>query len=191
MRPTFVSCVVGVCCLGLEPLWHSCLPLCHSGNADADQTGISWVVRKDGNHWTRGPAELLQEMYWPSSCVCVGPYIWHSWRWILMGAMLCAFKNFIRSDFTVGRCWYKSFHLQSLQRCYCVNSGSPASACVMWRHYSITYLQSLHTINGLIAVGWVGNLLCEPPRTTKSKYSIWKFIVWICGKVLISGNNGN
>ena len=30
----------------------------------------------------------------------------------------------------------------------------------MRRHYSITYTQSLHAINGLLAVGRVGNLLC-------------------------------
>ena len=59
--------------------------------------------------------------------------------------------------------WNKSLHLQPLQRCYCENSGSSASACVMRRHYSITYTQSLHTINGLLAVGRVGNLLCGRP----------------------------
>ena len=46
--PTFVSCVIEACRLGLEPLWHSSTPLCHSELADTDQTGISWDVRKDG-----------------------------------------------------------------------------------------------------------------------------------------------
>ena len=76
---------------------------------------------------------------------------------------LCIQKLYQRSHFTVGRCWNKSFHLQPLQRRYCENSGSPASACVMWRHYSITYMQSLHALNGLIAVGRVRNLLCGRP----------------------------
>ena len=66
---------------------------------------------------------------------------------------VCGVMNFDGS-------WNKSLHLQPLQRCYCENSGSPASACVMWRHYSITYTQSLHTVNGSLAVGRVRNLLC-------------------------------
>ena len=57
----------------------------------------------------------------------------------------------------------KSLHLQSLQRCHCENSGSPASAYVMRRHYSIMYTQSLHSTNGLLAVGRVGNSLCGLP----------------------------
>ena len=56
--------------------------------------------------------------------------------------------------------WNKNVHFQPLQRCYCENSGSPARACVMRCRYSITYTQSLHAINGLLAVGRVGNLLC-------------------------------
>ena len=38
-------------------------------------------------------AEFLQEMWWTSSRVW--PYTWHSWRWISIDAMLCAFKIFI------------------------------------------------------------------------------------------------
>ena len=41
-----------------------------------------------------------------------------------------------RPHFTVGGSWNKSLRLQPLQRCYCENSGSLASACVMRRHYS-------------------------------------------------------
>ena len=48
-----------------------------------------------------------------------------------------------RPHFTVGGWWNKSLHLQPLQRCYCENLGSPASACVMRRHYSMAYTQSL------------------------------------------------
>ena len=51
---TLVSYIVEVCHLGLEPLWHLSLPLCHSENSDAEWTGI-WGVRKDGNYWARGP----------------------------------------------------------------------------------------------------------------------------------------
>ena len=42
-----------------------------------------------------------------------------------------------RAPFTVGGSWNKSLYLQPLQRCYCENSGSSASACVMRRHYSL------------------------------------------------------
>ena len=36
-----------------------------------------------------------------------------------------------RAHFTFGESWNKSLYLQPLQRCYCENSGSPASAHVM------------------------------------------------------------
>ena len=62
--------------------------------------------------------------------------------------------------FTVRRAWVKSFHLQLLQECYCENSGSPTSASVMRHCYFIKCMQSLRAINGLLAVGQVGNLLC-------------------------------
>jgi hypothetical protein len=56
--------------------------------------------------------------------------------------------------------WNKSLHLQQLQRYYCENAGSTVSACAMLQHCSITYVQSLRAIYGLLAVGRVGNLLC-------------------------------
>ena len=68
-----------------------------------------------------------------------------------------------RSHFTVGGSWNKSLLLQPLQRCYREGSGSPASACVMRRHYSITYTQSLRAINCLLALGRVRNVLCGRP----------------------------
>ena len=80
------------------------------------------------------------------------------------GYDLCILKLYHRPHFTVGGCWNKSLELQPLQRCYCEYSGSPASACVMQRHYCITYTQSFHAINGLIAVGRVGNLLRGRPK---------------------------
>ena len=51
-----------------------------------------------------------------------------------------------------------------LQRCYCENSASPAS------HYCIMYTQSLHAINGLLAVGRAGNLLCGCSSYIKKSY---------------------
>ena len=81
---------------------------------------------------------------------------------------LCIQKLYHRLHFTVGRCWNKSLHLQPLQRCYCECSGSPASACVMRRNYSIMYMQSLHAMNDLITVGRMGNLLCDAPRISSS-----------------------
>ena len=77
---------------------------------------------------------------------------------------LCFQKLYHRSHFTVGGCWNKSIHLKPLQRYYCENSESPASACVIRRHYSIMYTESLHVITGLLAVGRVGNLICGCPR---------------------------
>ena len=53
--PPFVSCVAELWCLGIKPLWHSSPSLCHSEYSDADRTGISWGVIKDGNHWAWGP----------------------------------------------------------------------------------------------------------------------------------------
>ena len=38
-----------------------------------------------------------------------------------------------------------------------------ASAFIMWRHYSITYSQSFQAINGLLAAGRKGILLCGCP----------------------------
>ena len=76
---------------------------------------------------------------------------------------LCIQKLYHKSSFAVNGSWNKSLHIQPLQRCYCKNSGSPTSACVMRHNYSITYTQSLHAINGLLAVGRVENLLCGRP----------------------------
>ena len=59
-------------------------------------------------------------------------------------------KLYHRSNLIVGGSWNKSLNLQPLQRCYCENSGSSASACVMRRHCSITYSQSIHAVNGLL-----------------------------------------
>ena len=72
---------------------------------------------------------------------------------------LCIKKLYHRSHFTVDGSWNKSLHLQPLQQCYFENSGSLASACVMRRHYSSMYMQSRHTISGLLAVERAGNLL--------------------------------
>ena len=52
-----------------------------------------------------------------------------------------------------------SLQLQPLQRYYSENSGCPVSACVIRPHYSVTFTQSIHAINGFIVVGRVGNLL--------------------------------
>ena len=78
---------------------------------------------------------------------------------LVLIAMLFAFKFYHKPHFTVAGSWNKSLRLQHLQRCYCENSRSPASTCVMRHHYSITYTQSVHGINDLIALGRVGNLL--------------------------------
>ena len=55
---------------------------------------------------------------------------------ISIDIMLCAFENFIIGRTWVGGSWYKSLQLQPLQQCYCENSESQASTCVMRRHHS-------------------------------------------------------
>ena len=90
---------------------------------------------------------------------------------------LCIQKLYHRSHFIVVEYWNKSLHLQPLQRCYCGNLVNPASACVLRRHYSITYTQSLHAIKGLIVEGRVGNLLCgRLSYSTSCVFSIGSFI---------------
>ena len=75
-----------------------------------------------------------------------------------IGAMLCASKTLSQTALHSRWCWNKSIHLQPLQRCYCWNSGSPASTCVMRHHCFITHVQSLDAVNGLLAVGRLGDL---------------------------------
>ena len=168
-------------------VWHRSRPLCHSGNADVDRTVISWGVRKDGSQLSvLTPCAL----FLCSGVSCFGTHLAHNFlnnrcsvrilcnkerqicgklllAQLIMNfhrrCALCIQKLYHRPDFIVGGSWNKSLHLQSLQRRYCENSGSLASTCVMRRHYSIKYTHSLHAINGLIAVGRVGNLLCGHP----------------------------
>ena len=92
--------------------------------------------------------------------------------WISIDVVLCAFKNFYHKRTSQSAGAGISFHFQPLQRCYCENSGSPASACVIRRHYSITYTQSFHAINGLLAVGRVGILLCGRPLYITHKWML-------------------
>ena len=145
MGPTFVSCVVEVCRLGLEPPCHSSYPL----------TGISSGVTKFENHWKVGPNYRLDDDWTPpsrtpavdvltvESCVVIDltqlKINFHR-RYALYIQNL-----YHRPHFTVGGSWNKSPQLQPLQRCYCENSGNITSACVMRRQYFITYTQSLST----------------------------------------------
>ena len=71
---------------------------------------------------------------------------------------LCIQKFYHKPHFTVGWFWNKSHDLQPLQRCYCENSGGPSCDVI-----TLTYMQSLYTINGLIALRRVRNLLCGRP----------------------------
>ena len=70
------------------------------------------------------------------------------------GSALCSVLSISLSETALysRQGWNKSLHVQPLQRCYCENSGCPASACIMRRHYSITYTQSLQAISGLLTV---------------------------------------
>ena len=94
-----------------------------------DRTRISWGVRKDGNHWVRGPgigwmikhlpSELLQEMCWPLGRVWPGFIVQQDNTGTKHPAPFVLQKLYHRPHFTVGGSWNKSFHLQPLQRCYC------------------------------------------------------------------------
>ena len=77
---------------------------------------------------------------------------------------LCIQKLYHSSHFTVGGSWNKSLHLQPLQRCYCEDSESPASACVMRHHYCITYTQSLHASSSLFCPRAGPSLQTQAPR---------------------------
>jgi hypothetical protein len=92
------------------------------------------------------------------------------WRYAL-----CIQKLYHWPHFTVGRSWNKSLHLQQLQRCYCGNAGNSVSARAMLCHCSTTYVQSLRTIYGLLAVGRVGNLL-------KIVYTLNLYFIVLLGK---------
>ena len=104
------------------------------------------------------PAELLQEMLTVEPCVAVG--LVQLTMNLDLRYDLCIQKLLSKTELHSRRVLEYEPPLQPLQRCYCDNSESLASACVMRHHYSITYMQSLHAINDLIAVGQVGNLLC-------------------------------
>ena len=84
-----------------------------------------------------------------------------------------------------------SLHLQPLQECYCETSGSPASTCVMRRHYSIMYTQSLHATNGLLAVARVGNLLYGRPSSIPKLLQHPIFMYEIITKIFCSRNVRN
>ena len=78
--------------------------------------------------------------------------------------LFCALKNFITD--CISQSTGTGIRVSIFNRCNDATVrtlGSPTSACVIRHHYSVTYTQSLHTINGLIAVRRVGNLLCGLP----------------------------
>ena len=166
------SFVVEVCRLGLKPLCDTQLHLCHSENADVHRTGISWGVRKDGSdvqviEWMINTSQLNSSRRCVDhQDVCSQVLPWSKTPPAL--DILCHLffkKIYDRVHFTVDRSWNKSLHLQPRQQCYYENSRSRPSACVMRHHYPIMYIKSLHAINGLFALGRVGNLLSGCPCT--------------------------
>ena len=74
---------------------------------------------------------------------------------------VCIQKLNHRSHFIVGGCKNMSLHLQPGNDVR--TQLSSASSHVMSLHYFSKYMQSLQSINGLIAEGRVGNLLCGRP----------------------------
>ena len=95
-----------------------------------------------------------------------------------------------RPHFTVGGSWNKSRHLEPQQICYSENSGSTVNACVIRGHYSITYTQSLHSINGLLGVVRVENLLFGrlsyfflPSLRRRMTQNEWEYeMIWSVGE---------
>ena len=59
----------------------------------------------------------------------------HALCFVFRCQLLCSvhWRRYHRPHLTIGGSWNKSLHVQPLQRCYCENSGSPASSCVMRR----------------------------------------------------------
>ena len=162
-------CVVEGCRLGLNHLtvWHSYLPLCHSEKRWQDRNFLSCKRR-----WT-----TILSMLTTCALLCVlvsvalaltcctifstgAPVILCNKELEITAgtaedefrSALCSVdsKLYHRPHFIVDGSWNKSLHLQLLQRFFCGNSGSPASACVMRRHNSIMYIQSLQAINVLL-----------------------------------------
>ena len=145
-------CVVEVCRLGLEPLYCGTLisaslsiwRLWHWSDSNFLRSMKRWTTIL--SMLTPGvllsvlmPVSLAptrRTIFWTApwqfcatkSGKSVRNRYWQSWRWISIGYMICAFKNYHRPHFTVGGSWNKSLHLQPLQRCY---SGSRVNACVI------------------------------------------------------------
>ena len=88
-------------------------------------------------------------------CQCWLHALWFVFWCQLISSVLS--KHNHRPHFIVGGSSNNNLHFQPLQWCYFENSGSPASALLY--HYT----QSLHAMNGLLAVGRVRNLLCGCP----------------------------
>ena len=147
--PTFVPCVLEVCRLGLEPLWHSSPPLCHSENTESEQIGISSGVRKDGNHWARGPGiGWMMNKHLPAK---------------LLQEIVDLSKLTMNFDRRYALCIDNFIIDSTLQSAGTGIRAAIFNHCVMRRHYSIMYTQSLHAISGLIAVWRMGKLLCGRP----------------------------
>ena len=134
------------------------------GNVNPTQH-LPWWLRETTK---RTPITLVSTGIWTRNSPKTRP-VWGN----SIDCMLCGFKNSHRPYFTIGGSWNKSLQLQPLQRCYCENSGSPASACVMRRHYCITYTQSLHAINDFQVVGLVGNF-----TSLMSLVNPWHLLPW-------------
>ena len=122
------------------------------GNVNPTQH-LPWWLRETTK---KAPISLIRTGIWTRN----SPNTRAVW-WISIGAILCAFKNYI----TYGLHSRPELEYEppssTPETMLLWNSGSSDSACVMWRHYYITYTQSLHAINGFLTVGWVGNLLYE------------------------------
>ena len=97
------------------------------GNVNPTQH-LSWWLR-DTTYRTR-ISLLCTEIWTRNSPIRI--------QWVKFRSALCSVHSEIyhRPHFIVGWSWNKSLHLLPQQRCYCENSASPVSACVMRRHYS-------------------------------------------------------
>ena len=107
----------------------------HCTNASSPVMMVGIPLRSLSRTCCRPAVNYLHQRSTICLLMTLAPYTWHSWRWISIGAMLCAFINFITDPTSQpAGARIRSLHLQPLQRCYCEDSGSPTNLCVMRYH---------------------------------------------------------
>ena len=100
------------------------------------------------------------------------------WR-ISIGVMLCAFKSFITDRISQSAGAGIGASISNRSNDATVRTRKVPQVHAPWCHYSITYTQSLHAINGLLAMGRGRNILCRQPSyytLLRSGQPFWKTV---------------